>query len=159
VALARRLPDPDVRGTHLVWSIPEVVVRLDVARADDAMLVASLESLLAGTDAHVWLGDGVQSPIEDPRVHSGEPAADVLARARWLVDCDAVLLHGTTLRDLTRSAPVRSAHLHLCSTRDANRHRRGMEPLRPRELPAGVRIERLVETPLLERHWQSRSPR
>lgn len=159
VALARRLPDSDVRGTHLVWSIPEVVVRVDVARADDAVLVASLESLLAGTDAHVWLGDGVQSPIEDPRVHSGEPAADVLARARWLVDCDAVLLHGTTLRDLTRSAPVRSAHLHLRSTRDANRHRRGLEPLRPRELPAGVRIERLVETPVLERHWQSRSPR
>ncbi|TQM58612.1 glycosyltransferase family 2 protein [Humibacillus xanthopallidus] len=159
VALARRLPDADVRGTHLVWSIPEVVVRVDVARADDAVVIASLESLLAGTDAHAWLGDGVASPIEDPRVHTGEPGPEVLARARWLVDCDAVLLHGTTLRDLTRSAPVRTPHLQICSTRDANRHRLGVEPLRPRGLPVGVRIERLVETPVLERHWQSRSPR
>jgi GT2 family glycosyltransferase len=159
LALARRLPDTDVRGSHLVWSIPEVVVRLNAAGADDAVLIASVESLLAGTDAHVWLGDGVPNPIEDPRVHPGAPGADVLARARWLVDCDTVLLHGTTLRELTRAAPVGSPHLRICSTRDANRHRRGVEPVRLRSLPAGVRVERLVETPVLERHWQSRSTR
>jgi GT2 family glycosyltransferase len=158
-ALARRLPDSDVRGTHLVWSIPEVVVRVAASEADDAVLIASLESLLAGTDAHVWLGDGVPSPLEDPRVHSGTPGAEVLARARWLVDCDTVLLHGATLRELTRAAPVRTPHLQLRSTRDANRHRRGAASMRPRELPAGVRVEPLVETPVLERHWQSRSTR
>ena len=43
------------------------------AGADDAVVIASVESLLAGTDAHVWLGDGVESPIEDPRVHAGRP--------------------------------------------------------------------------------------
>lgn len=159
VALARRLPDADVRGSHLVWSIPEVIVRIAAAGADDAMLIASIESLLAGTDAHVWLGHGVASPVEDPRVHVGAPGADVLARARWLVDCDTVLLHGTTLRELTRAAPVGSPHLQICSTRDSNRHRRGAERLRLRSLPAGVRVEQLVETPVLERHWQSRSTR
>ena len=157
--LARRLPDADVRGAHLVWSIPEVVVRLDAAGADPAVVIASVESLLAGTDAHVWLGDGVASPLEDPRVHAGRPGAAVLARARWLVDCDMVLLHGTTLRELTRAAPVGSPHLRICSTRDANRRSRGAEPVRPRSLPGGVRVERLVETPVLERHWQSRSTR
>jgi len=159
VALARRLPDADVRGTHLVWSIPEVVVQVDTRGADDAVVIASLESLLAGTDAHVWLGDGVESPVEDPRVHAGRPGPDVLARARWLVDCAAVLLHGTTLRELTRAAPVGSPDLQICSTRDASRQSRGIEPVRPRPLPAGVRVERLVETPVLERHWQSRTTR
>jgi hypothetical protein len=82
----------------------------------------------------------------------------VLARARWLVDCDAVLLHGATLRELTRSAPVESPHLRVRSTRDANRLRRGAPAARAGSLPAGVRVERLRETPVLERHWQSRSP-
>jgi GT2 family glycosyltransferase len=159
VALARRLPDADVRGTHLVWSIPDVVVQVEARGADDAVVIASLESLLAGTDAHVWLGDGVESPVEDPRVHTGRPGPEVLARARWLVDCAAVLLHGTTLRELTRSAPVGGPHLQICSTRDANRQSRGIEPVRPRSLPPGVRVERLVETPVLERHWQSRVTR
>jgi GT2 family glycosyltransferase len=159
IALARRLPDPDVRGTHLVWSIPEVVVRVDTRGAGDAAVIASLESLLAGTDAHVWLGDGVESPVEDPRVHAGRPGPDVMARARWLVDCAAVLLHGTTLRELTRGGPVGSPDLQICSTRDAARQSRGVEPVRPRSLPVGVRVERLVETPVLERHWQSRTTR
>jgi GT2 family glycosyltransferase len=159
VALARRLPDADVRGAHLVWSIPEVVVRVEAAACDEAVLIAAVESLLAGTDAHVWLGDGVRSPLEDPRVHHGAPGPEVLARARWLVDCDAVLLHGATLRELTRSAPVESPHLRVRSTRDANRLRRGAPAARAGSLPAGVRVERLRETPVLERHWQSRSPR
>ena len=92
-------------------------------------------------------------------MHAGRPGAAVLARARWLVDCDMVLLHGTTLRELTRAAPVGSPHLRICSTRDANRRSRGAEPVRPRSLPGGVQVEWLVETPVLERHWQSRSTR
>ena len=113
----------------------------------------------AATVPPVGLGDAVASPLEDPRVHAGRPGAAVLARARWLVDCDMVLLHGTTLRELTRAAPVGSPHLRICSTRDANRRSRGAEPVRPRSLPGGVQVEWLVETPVLERHWQSRSTR
>jgi GT2 family glycosyltransferase len=156
LALARILPDSDVRGRHLVWALPEVVVRLDATGADAASVTASVESLLADTDAHVWLGDIPESPVEDPRVHLGSPGARVLDRARWVVDCGPVVVHGTSLRRLTASAPVSSDHLSIRATRDLHRSARGLETTRPRPMPRGVRVERLHVAPVLERHWQSR---
>ncbi|MEO7447109.1 MAG: hypothetical protein ABI336_02445, partial [Humibacillus sp.] len=159
LALARILPDPDVRGRHLIWSLPEVVVRLDATDADPASVTASLESLLADTDAHVWLGDTHESPVEDPRVHVGSPGERVLDRARWVVDCSPVVVHGATLRALTASAPVAGDHLTIRSTRELRRVARGIGATRARPLPDGVRLEPMGMAPVLERHWQSRTKR
>lgn len=159
LALARLLPDSDIRGRHLVWSLPEVVVRLDAAGADAAVVTASVESLLEDTDAHVWLAGVSESPVEDPRVHVGSPDRRVLDRARWVVDCGPVVLQGATLRSLTAATPVADEHLTIRSRRDLNRSERGVPTPRPRPLPDGVRAERFVETPVLERHWQSRTQR
>ncbi len=74
LTLAALVPDRDVRGDHLVWSVPDVVIRLDATGADAASVVASVESLLAGSDAHVWLDGAPELPLQDPRVHHGEPA-------------------------------------------------------------------------------------
>lgn len=162
LTLARRIPDRDVRGEHLVWSVPDVVVRLDARGAGAATVVASVESLLAGSDAHIWLGPPgadvgvVGAVLEDPRVHLGEPGSDVMSRARWLVDCPPVLLEGATLRMLTAHAPVEGSGLRLVSMREENRAARGIDAGRPGPLPAGVRVHPLAKTPVLERLWQSR---
>lgn len=159
LALARRLPDRDVRGEHLVWSQPDIVVRLDARRVEPATVVASIESLLAGSDAHVWLGGSAGEnplPIEDPRVHVGAPSPAILGRARYVVDCAPVLLAGTTLRRLCLEAPVRTEHFALRTTRALNRERRG-RPVPPwRAWPAGAEVTRPHSAPLLERLWQTR---
>ncbi|MDN5764727.1 MAG: glycosyltransferase [Humibacillus sp.] len=159
LALARRLPDRDVRGEHLFWSQPDIVVRLDAQHAEPATVVASIESLLAGSDAHVWLGGGAEGDplsIEDPRVHVGAPSAAILGRARYVVDCAPVLLAGTTLRHLCLEAPVRTEHLALRTTRSLHREGRGLSFPPWRAWPAGAQVTRLRRAPLLERYWQTR---
>ncbi|MEO6999623.1 MAG: hypothetical protein ABI112_16200, partial [Terracoccus sp.] len=134
-------------------------VRLDVQDAEPATVVASVESLLAGSDAHVWLGEGAgRDPlsIEDPRVHVGAPPPAILGRARYLVDCAPVLLAGTTLRHLCLEAPVRTEHFALRTTRAVNRERRGLLVPPWRAWPAAARITPLLSAPLLERYWQTR---
>jgi len=124
LALARLVPGPATRGRDLVWSHPDVVVRLDDAGADDAQVVAGVRSLLAGTDAGVWLRDGsALAVLDDPRVHAGEPPREVLRRCRFQVDLDLpVVLAGATLAELTDVAPVRvGEHLLVRRTRDVNR--------------------------------------
>lgn len=124
LALARFVPGTATRGTGLVWSHPDVVVRLDDTAASDAQVVESVRSLLAGTDCGVWLRDGaVLAVLEDPRVHRGDPPAGVLARCRYRVDLDRpVVLTGATLRDLADVAPVRvGPHLTVRRTRDEHR--------------------------------------
>lgn len=162
LTLARRVPDRDVRGTGLVWRQPDTVVRLDAGGCAGPAVVAAVASLLRGSDAHVWLRlqdldlDDLQ--LEDPRVHEGAVPDAVLARARWLVDCTPVLLHGATLGELTAHAPLTVPGLRLRSTRDENRRARGVQgaPVAaPRGLPHGIRIEPVVDPPVLERLWQS----
>jgi GT2 family glycosyltransferase len=129
LALARFVPGVATRGTGLVWAHPDVVVRLDDSAAPDAEVVASVRSLLAGTDCGVWLRTGaVLDVLEDPRVHPGEPPAGVLARCRFRVDLDRpVVLDGATLAELADVAPVRvGPHLTVRRTRDE--HRGGAEP-------------------------------
>lgn len=124
LALARHVPGAATRGSGLVWAHPDVVVRLDDTSADDAEVVASVRSLLAGTDCGVWLRSGaVLDALDDPRLHRGEPPAAVLARCRYRVDLDRpVVLAGATLRELAEVAPVQvGPHLVVRRTRDLHR--------------------------------------
>lgn len=162
LALASRLPDADVRGTGLVWHRPDVVVRLDVTRASAAGVVASVESLLAGSDAHVWLGDDtvsteVMALVQDPRVHVGAPSDEALASARYVLDCGAVVVQGTTLRTLCRDAPVAGPGFRLARARDENRAARGIPRSPDASLPAGVTVAVPDTEPVLERLWQARA--
>ena len=159
LTLARLVPDRDLRGEHLVWSQPDVVVRLRSLGAAAATVIASTESLLAGSDAHVWLDSAeVVRLLDDPRVHVGEPGDDLLARARYAVECEPVLLAGTTLRHLSGSAPVEGDGFLMRATRDVNRAHRGIPSPAPRGLPDGATVTRLTQEPTLERLWQSRRP-
>ncbi|MEZ0166677.1 glycosyltransferase [Kineococcus sp. LSe6-4] len=128
LALARFVPGHATRGDALVWAHPDVVVRLDDTGADVAEVVACVRSLLAGSDAGVWLRDGAAlAVLEDPRVHGGEPPAAVLGRARYRVDLDRpVVLVGAGLTDLAEVAPVRvGEHLAVHRTRDLHRGETG----------------------------------
>lgn len=164
LALARLVPDRDVRGEHLVWAMPDIVVRLRVGDAPTATVIACVESLLSGSDAHVWLDrdreeSGVLACLEDPRVHVGEPGRDVTARARYVVDADPVLLGGTTLRALSllcADAPVQGPGLRVALARDEHRRARGIPSAPPQPLPPEATVTRLTEEPALERLWQSR---
>ncbi|MEP6648355.1 MAG: glycosyltransferase [Lapillicoccus sp.] len=157
--LARRVPDPDVRGTHLVWRVPRIVVRLRACDAPRALLVAAIESLLAGADAHVWVEDGdagtdLVSVLEDPRVHLGSPPADVMARSAYTTQCDPVVLLGGTLHDLEASTPIEGPGFRMISIRDENRSRRGVPAPPAGPWPDGVQLEPLPRGLQLERHWQ-----
>ncbi len=129
LALARYVPGTATRGSGLVWAHPDVVVRLDDTGASDAQVVASVRSLLAGTDCGVWLRSGAALDVlEDPRVHRGDPPAAVLARCRYQVDLDGpVVLSGATLQELSEIAPVRVGE-HLTVRRTRDEHRGGGEP-------------------------------
>ncbi|WP_180357771.1 glycosyltransferase [Streptomyces sp. NP160] len=137
LALARYVAGPATRGqpgSALVWEHPDVVVVLDDAPAgevcDDADVVACTTSLLAGSDAAVWLRGGrAAALLDDPRVHVGEPPRAVLGRGRYRVDLDRpVVLAGATLAELAEVAPVRvGENLVVRRTRDLNRERRGQD--------------------------------
>ena len=160
LALARRVPDRDLRGEHLVWNQPDIVVRLDAQQAEPATIIASVDSLLAGSDAHVWvtgLTEWDDDAVDDPRFHRGVPPSTVLDRARYVVDCGAVLLAGRTLRHLCRQAPLETEHFTLQTTRDVNRSRRHLPTGPQQPWPTGARVTLLREAPLLERHWQTRA--
>ncbi|RKT77010.1 GT2 family glycosyltransferase [Terracoccus luteus] len=171
LALASRVPDRDLRGEHLTWRVPDVVVRLrrgghDVTddpdatgTTEDVAVTLAAESLLRGTDARVWLDGPVPEGLEDPRLHEGPVPADVLGRARWIVDADVAVLTGTTLRRIVDSAPLRVPGLWVRSTRDENRSARGVAVQEPAtSLPAGVGLAAVPPATVLERWWQSREP-
>ncbi len=132
LALARFVAGPATRGEAsrgLVWEHPDVVVELDLPEgaAEDADVVACVRSLLAGSDAGVWLvgggGSSVLAALDDPRVHAGEVPAAVLGRCRHRVRLDApVVLEGATLAELAEVAPVRvGPHLLVRRARDDHR--------------------------------------
>lgn len=165
LALAPRIPDADVRGAGLLWRRPDVVVRLDVGDAPDAAVVASVESLLLGTDARVWLTGGeaagrVPGVVEDPRVHEGAPPPEVLASARFVVDTQVVVLTGATLRALCPLAPLAAAGFRLARLREEHRAARGLTVPPDAPLPTGASVARPGADLVLERLWQGRvSPR
>ncbi len=162
LALASQIPDRDLRGENLVWTVPDIIVRLRSAGASTAILLASVESLLAGSDAHVWIDDveaatGVLSVVNDARIHGGHPPSRILERARYRVTSDPVLLSGTTLRKLSAQTPVATDGLTISATRDLNRAARGLPSPATRPWPPDATVERLRDEPLLERLWQGRA--
>ncbi|GMA87923.1 hypothetical protein GCM10025868_31730 [Angustibacter aerolatus] len=105
------MTDPTARGHGLVWSHPDVVVRLHDAGHPVQDVLLCVQSLLRDTDAGVWLADGAatrSTPLAgDPRVHVGEPPAPVLRRCRTQVEVrQPVVLRETLLRGLCERAPV-----------------------------------------------------
>ena len=166
LALAPRIPDADVRGVGLVWRRPDVVVRLDATGAEVAHVVASAESLLDGTDAQVWLTADVVSGgevaaavtdvLQDPRIHVGPPDAEVLASARFVVDCGPVVLSGATLRSVCAGAPVAAPRFRVARLRDENRRARGCAVPSDAVLPEGVSVSVPGDDLVLERLWQAR---
>ena len=84
--LARRIPEPSMRGRGQVYPVPDVVVRADVGGWPLGSAVVAVRSLLAVADAGVWLGDGAGEVAawfaDDPRVRTGAPPAAVTDRAR-----------------------------------------------------------------------------
>jgi GT2 family glycosyltransferase len=162
LALASRIPDRDLRGENLVWTVPDIVVRLRSSGASAAVLLASIESLLAGSDAHVWIDDveaaaAVLSVVNDARIHAGRPPTAILDRARYRVAADPVLLSGTTLRKLSAEAPTATDGLRISAARDLNRTARGLPSPASRPWPTAAAVERLRDEPLLERLWQGRA--
>ena len=162
LALASRIPDRDLRGENLVWTVPDIVVRLRSSGAGAAVLLASIESLLAGSDAHVWIDDGeaaaaVLSVVNDARIHGGQPPSRILDRARYRVTADPVLLSGTTLRTLSGQAPTATEGLQVSASRDLNHAARGLPSPVATPWPTDAVVERLRDEPLLERLWQGRA--
>ncbi|MEW1960320.1 glycosyltransferase [Kineococcus sp. NPDC059986] len=150
LTLARFVPGHATRGDQLVWTHPDVVVTLDDTGVPVADVVAAVRSLLAGSDAGVWLRDGAAlAALEDPRVHRGDPPPAVLARARYRVGLDRpVVLAGATLADLAEVAPAGAgAHLTVRRTRDLHRAGPGVEVLQvpgvSAEPPVAVDLQRL----------------
>jgi len=141
LALARFVAGPATRGgasRGLVWEHPDVVVELAASteETEDADVVACVRSLLAGSDAGVWLTGGGAGPgasvvraLDDPRVHAGEVPPAVLGRCRYRVRLDVpVVLEGATLAELAEVAPVRvGPHLLVRRARDGHRDD-GAEP-------------------------------
>lgn len=84
--LARRIPEPSLRGRGQFYPVPDVVVSADVAGWARGSAVVGLRSLLELADAGIWLsGDhlGVGEWFaDDARVHDGTPPRYVVDRAR-----------------------------------------------------------------------------
>lgn len=130
--LAALLPDPGARGGGQWQPYCSVVVRAGSRRADELLLVAR-SAFASGADVGIW-ADAVTGPhwqavLGDPRVHLGEPPADVVARARVTVRLTAPGapdLSGlpALIEAAERHGTVRAPALCAESSRARNRARR-----------------------------------
>ena len=89
--LARRIPEPSLRGSGQVYEICDVIVIVDVSGWSLGAAVVCIRSVLAAADCGVWLAGGgagyraVQDWFGgDPRVRVGAPGRAVRDRARVL---------------------------------------------------------------------------
>lgn len=87
--LARRIPEPSLRGTGQVYAVPDVVVVADVGGWPFGSAVIALRSWLVVGDVGIWLAGAATDVAavadwftDDPRVHRGAPPARVTDRAR-----------------------------------------------------------------------------
>ena len=123
--LARRIPEPSLRGRGQVYPVPDVAVTADVRGWPFGSAVVAVRSLLAAGDAAVWLsGDGGAVAdwfADDPRVHLGAPPADVLARARVQVTVTAPVRAGDGLTEVLRTTHRRGGRPGHRRTGDADR--------------------------------------
>jgi GT2 family glycosyltransferase len=122
VAVAALITEPGARGRGLVWAQPDVVIRLHDEDWEAADAVACAQSLLRDTDAGVWLFSG-RTLVEDPRVHAGRPAPEVLGRCRYQVDVrEPVHVRPGQVRQWCDAAPVLAGeHVTVRRTRDLAR--------------------------------------
>lgn len=87
LALAERIPQPDVRGRHATWRQPRVVVRWRPTGVTPSAAFVALESWLALGDVGLWCDDEPPRAMTfDARVRRGEPTGDLLGRAEFVVD-------------------------------------------------------------------------
>jgi len=164
--LAQTIALPSVRGTGLVLSQPEIVVRYvgpTAGDAGDAAVVACVAGLLSGSDVAVWFPGGSgrpssSSPLppllqEDPRIHEGDVPGEILDRARfqvWVerpVQLTAPLHRYCSLGDW--SIP---GMLHGRRTRSLRRNEAAPQPV-PADLDEELAAQAIPDDVSLERWW------
>ena len=148
LALARLLPSEATRPPGLVWELPQVVVEVDDRGWTVEQVLLCVASLLAGTDAGVWLREGTAArsggPLaQDSRVHEGTVPAEVGRRCRVVVHVDRPLELRRPLREVVARLPVDAPGLSA-------RHARRRPAADGRTVPGPPRVpgggdERLVE--------------
>lgn len=117
VTLSKVVTHPVVRGTGLIHEIPDVAVSLDVSGWTLGQTVVCLQSLLGAGDVGVWLTGG-DSPLEEPRVHTGPVPQRVLDRCRFQVRAgEPWTLDGHCLDEPASAAPARAAAPKVARTR------------------------------------------
>lgn len=151
---AQVITEPGARDPSLIWPYPDVVVTFEDRGASPAQVVRSVADLVAGTDARVWLTEGVVLsaglwPRTDLRLAVGPPPEAVLARARFRVQVDRpITLTGASLAQLCMDAPCDHPDgLRIRRTRDLARGECTAVPSVTSHAAA------LVDEPSLEAWW------
>ena len=124
--LARLLPDPAARGRGQWFPYPSILVFAPGLGSSEVLALAR-SAFTAQADCGVWADEGPARELADPRVHSGDPAPDVWARAGFTA-------HVTAAADLSglprwceladRHGTVRAGPVTVQSSRARNRSRR-----------------------------------
>lgn len=154
LALAERIPQPDVRGRHASWRQPRVVVRWRPTNATPSASFAALESWLALGDVGVWCADGAPQVLAfDARVRRGEPDVDVLHRAEFAVDVHEPiqLLDPPGLRAALEHAPRSGRDVNAARTR--HRALGIAEEVWPAGLFAPLEGEGVIDVEAWGRRW------
>ncbi|HEY0936605.1 MAG TPA: glycosyltransferase [Trebonia sp.] len=126
VTLSRLLPDPAARGRGQWFPYPSVLVFAPRLGTSEVLALAR-SAFAAQVDCGVWADEGPARELADPRVHSGDPAPDVWARAGFTARLTAVadlsaLPRWCELAD--QHGTVRAGPVTVQSSRARNRSRR-----------------------------------
>lgn len=164
--LAQTVALPSVRGTGLVLSQPEIVVRYlgpTTGGAADAAVVACIAGLLNGSDAAVWFPRCCADPSSeralppvlrgDPRVHAGDVPGPVLGRARFQVWIERpVRLAAHLHRYCNLGEWAVPGMLRIRRTRSLRRNEHAPQGI-PADLAGGFAIHGIPQDVSLERWW------
>lgn len=151
ISLAKRLTHPMIRGTGLVYRLPDIVVEADVAGWTLGQLVAAVPTWVDRSDVGVWLTGGLSRAAqdafaEDPRIHTGPPPQPVTARCRYrvrfgapvrlLAPCHTLVAQALVPPATVAAAPPPEGTAGLVTTsREWSRARRAGSPIPWRVLP------------------------
>jgi GT2 family glycosyltransferase len=137
LAVARLVPDSELRIPGLMYDIPAVAVRIDVEAHGPGSLLACIRCFL-DLDVGVWVcgthaGDLLaQLRLSDPRIHRGAIPDRVLRRCRYVIDVAgrATLPRAAVSEMLRRCAhggagavTVRTGHSQVTCSASWARHR------------------------------------
>lgn len=98
LALAPLITDPAARISGLHYRIPDTVVLISTLGQTPASLLATVASVLRGSDCAVWLvGDDAPAlhaalGVWDCRVRTGFPDGEILSRCRFVVEVSGRVL-------------------------------------------------------------------